>query len=298
MPSLRHQVRRVSQHRPAPGARTIYQEFPRGGCCRCSENIHGETRHTGKTPRRLPQSKQTQSDLMQAPQPPQASDQQGRLRGSRQAARSNQDARGKHRSVRKKRGQVPLCEAPYGPSRQRYLTPFFPNAQSLGDFGVTKCHLCSNAATVHLTDFVKGQKNETHLCQACAEKKQLLTKQELNLSAILQSVIGPHIGTVTDDLARLTCPECGIKYMEFKAEGRLGCPRYDVFQSALMPLLERIHRATRHAGKQPRPRPPARRLACGGRRGFAQSCVEAVDSEKLRRGRPDSRFAATKGCHG
>ena len=27
-----------------------------------------------------------------------------------------------------KRGQVPLCEAPFGPSRQRYLTPFFSNA--------------------------------------------------------------------------------------------------------------------------------------------------------------------------
>jgi len=106
---------------------------------------------------------------------------------------------------------------------------------------------------VHLTDFVKGQKNETHLCQACAEKKQLLNKQELNLSAILQTVIGPHIGALTDDLARLTCPDCGIKYMEFKAEGRLGCPRdYDVFQAALTPLLQRIHRSTRHTGKQPR----------------------------------------------
>ena len=29
------------------------------------ENIHGETRHCGKTPRRLPQSKQTQSELIQ-----------------------------------------------------------------------------------------------------------------------------------------------------------------------------------------------------------------------------------------
>ena len=31
-------------------------------------------------------------------------------------------------SFREKRGQVPLCEAPFGPSRRRYLTPFFPNA--------------------------------------------------------------------------------------------------------------------------------------------------------------------------
>lgn len=119
-----------------------------------------------------------------------------------------------------------------------------------------KCQSChENPATIHLTDIVGGHKKETHLCQGCAEKKQLLQQQELNLSAILQSVIGPHVGAVTDDLARLTCPECGIKYMEFKAEGRLGCPRdYDVFQAALEPLLFRIHRGTRHAGKQPRRR--------------------------------------------
>ena len=118
-----------------------------------------------------------------------------------------------------------------------------------------KCQLCPNPATVHLTDIVNGIKKEAHLCQACAEKKQLLHQQELNLSAILQSVIGPHIGAMTDDLSRLTCPECGIKYMEFKAEGRLGCPHdYQVFHAALEPLLQRIHRATRHAGKQPRHR--------------------------------------------
>ena len=117
-----------------------------------------------------------------------------------------------------------------------------------------KCQICLNhPATVHLTDIVNGNKKETHLCKACAEQKQLLHKQELNLSAILQTVIGPHIGAMTDDLARLTCPECGIKYMEFKAEGRLGCPHdYQVFYTALEPLLQRIHRATRHAGKKPR----------------------------------------------
>lgn len=115
-----------------------------------------------------------------------------------------------------------------------------------------KCQFCTNPATVHLTDIVNGHKKEVHLCQGCAEKKQLIHKSELNLSAILQTVIGPHVGHVADDLARLTCPECGIKYMEFKAEGRLGCPNdYQVFQSALEPLLQRIHRSTRHTGKCP-----------------------------------------------
>ena len=115
-----------------------------------------------------------------------------------------------------------------------------------------KCQDCTNSATVHVTDIVSGQKREIHLCQGCAEKREILKHQELNLSAILQSVIGQHVGPLTDELARLTCPSCGIKYMEFKAEGRLGCPQdYEVFRVALAPLLQRIHRSLRHVGKIP-----------------------------------------------
>jgi protein arginine kinase activator len=116
-----------------------------------------------------------------------------------------------------------------------------------------KCQSCSSPATVHLTDIVDGQKKELHLCQSCAEKQQLLTPQGLDLPAILQTLIGQHVGALTDELARLTCPACGIKYMEFRAEGRLGCPNdYEVFRRGLEPILERIHRSTRHVGKSPR----------------------------------------------
>jgi protein arginine kinase activator len=118
-----------------------------------------------------------------------------------------------------------------------------------------KCQCCSKTATIHLTDIVDGHKKELHLCQACAEQQQVLKQQELNLPAILQTIIGQHLGQLTDELARLTCPACGIKYMEFRAEGRLGCPHdYEVFRAGLEPLLERIHRADRHVGKSPRRR--------------------------------------------
>jgi len=122
-----------------------------------------------------------------------------------------------------------------------------------------KCQFCSNPATVHLTDIVNNQKKELHLCQACAEAQHLITKQqELNLPAILQNLIGQHLGPQTDELARLTCPACGTRYMEFRAQGRLGCPHdYNVFRTGLLPLLQRIHRSTRHTGKSPRRGPPA-----------------------------------------
>ena len=116
-----------------------------------------------------------------------------------------------------------------------------------------KCQFCSNPATVHLTDIVNNQKKELHLCQSCAEAQHLVKKEELNLPAILQSLIGQHLGAQTDELARLACPACGIKYMEFRAQGRLGCPHdYAVFRKGLLPLLERIHRQTHHVGKSPR----------------------------------------------
>jgi protein arginine kinase activator len=126
-----------------------------------------------------------------------------------------------------------------------------------------KCQFCSNTATVHLTDIVKNQKRELHLCQSCAESQHLVHKQELNLPTILQSLIGQHLGPQTDELARLVCPACGIRYMEFRAQGRLGCPHdYTVFRSGLVTLLRRIHRGERHVGKRPRrPAPSPTRQA-------------------------------------
>lgn len=117
-----------------------------------------------------------------------------------------------------------------------------------------KCEYCSEPATIHLTNIEPGgQKRELHLCEACAQKHKVISKQELNLPAILQTLIGAHIGPWADQLARLTCPVCGIKYMEFRAEGRLGCPHdYDVFRAGLEPLIQRIHRSGRHVGKSPR----------------------------------------------
>ena len=57
-----------------------------------------------------------------------------------------------------------------------------------------KCQFCSNPATVHLTEILDGQKKELHLCQSCAESQQLIKHQEINLPAILQTLIGQHLG--------------------------------------------------------------------------------------------------------
>lgn len=142
-----------------------------------------------------------------------------------------------------------------------------------------KCQSCGQPALVHLTEIVNGKKRENHFCQECAEKQQLLKQQDLNLTAILQSVIGQHVGSQVDELARLTCPSCGIKYMEFKAAGRCGCPRdYDVFRAPLLPLLERIHRGVRHVGKIP-PHAVERATILVELRELRKLLREAVESE-------------------
>lgn len=116
-----------------------------------------------------------------------------------------------------------------------------------------KCQLCSNNASVHFTKIINKKVTELHLCATCAGKQQIPSLGELSLSAILQSLIGQHVGPLSEELSRLTCPTCGVKYMEFRRDGRLGCPGdYALFRAGLEPILQRVHRSVRHAGKVPR----------------------------------------------
>jgi protein arginine kinase activator len=75
--------------------------------------------------------------------------------------------------------------------------------------------------------------------------------------------------------------------MEFRADGRLGCPAdYELFRAGLLPILQRIHRATRHAGKVPRR--PAATTESGPRAAaelldLRQRLRRAVDSEDYER---------------
>jgi len=115
------------------------------------------------------------------------------------------------------------------------------------------CQSCGKPATVHLTEIIKGEKREIHLCEQCAREQEITIKTQFTLPDLLQGLISAHLGGLTDELTKLSCPACGMKYMDFRGEGRLGCPNdYEVFAKGLLPLVERIHGATRHVGKAPR----------------------------------------------
>ncbi len=121
-----------------------------------------------------------------------------------------------------------------------------------------KCMFCENPATVHLTERVNNKKREAHLCEKCAKERNLLPNPpgpQINLKALLNLLAAPfqgQTGPAATAPAEAKCPACGLSHTAFKAEGRLGCGRdYEVFRETLEPLLERVHRATTHAGKLP-----------------------------------------------
>jgi len=113
------------------------------------------------------------------------------------------------------------------------------------------CERCKkNVATVHLTEIVKNQKIEKHLCEQCAKDEGYTIKTHVSLQDLLTAFISAHSDVA--ELADTACPDCNISYAEFRSEGRLGCPNdYEVFREALDPLLEKVHGTVEHTGKLP-----------------------------------------------
>lgn len=114
------------------------------------------------------------------------------------------------------------------------------------------CGKCSkNHATVHVTEVVNGVKKEAHLCEECARAAG--GKFTFSITDILANLIEPpKAGGKTAEATAPRCQECGISYTQFKEKARLGCPNdYEVFKAGLLPLLEKVHGSTQHAGKTP-----------------------------------------------
>ena len=113
-----------------------------------------------------------------------------------------------------------------------------------------KCDKCDKPAVVHTTDIIGGQKIEKHLCEHCSKDEGYTIKQHASLQDLLAAFISAHGDAGA--LADTSCPDCGMTYLDFRNEGRLGCPNdYEVFREALDPLLERVHGSLEHTGKFP-----------------------------------------------
>ncbi|MDB5352716.1 MAG: uncharacterized protein JWN86_3963 [Planctomycetota bacterium] len=110
---------------------------------------------------------------------------------------------------------------------------------------------------------------------------------DLPLDTVVQGLIVAHVGELVGDLARRVCPLCGMKFMEFRISGRLGCPNdYLAFDHGLLPLLRRSHDGvTRHVGKTPRrlPSPEATEsLRLRAQLRQAVACEDYEEAARLR----------------
>src|SRR5436190_2309093 len=102
-----------------------------------------------------------------------------------------------------------------------------------------KCQKCTKAATLHITEVLgEEQFEELHLCEECAHKYLYEPQKAGGKSPPVPQ------GDEGEELAApgRECPVCGIKFVEFRNSGRLGCPHdYQEFHDELLPLLENIH---------------------------------------------------------
>ncbi len=122
-----------------------------------------------------------------------------------------------------------------------------------------KCQSCPKAATLHITEVLADEQfEERHLCEECAHK-YLYEPQQKGTGSKGAEAGGVEEGDESSNLNQRECPICGIKFVEFRNSGRLGCPHdYQEFREELTPLLENIHGETRHCGKTPRRQPQAK----------------------------------------
>ena len=112
-------------------------------------------------------------------------------------------------------------------------------------------HCKKQTATVHLTDLVKGEKRERHLCEACASQEGVIIKPHVSVPELLNSFLMSQSNV--QEVSRIRCPDCGMTFMEFRSQGLLGCPNdYEVFGEYLGGVIERAQEGkTHHTGKAP-----------------------------------------------
>jgi protein arginine kinase activator len=154
-----------------------------------------------------------------------------------------------------------------------------------------QCENCGQRpATIHQTVIANGQKQESHLCEVCAQENgQIFSGSahafpNLSIHQLLASFMGQEMSAGSAALSRRQaaprCASCGLTYSEFADSGRLGCADcYDQLEPHLVPLIKRIHGTTVHSGKVPK--------RAGGvvrqkreLEGFKQQLNEAIHQER------------------
>jgi protein arginine kinase activator len=111
------------------------------------------------------------------------------------------------------------------------------------------CNFCSKPATVHLTKIVANKVHNVDLCEECAQQKGVTNPGFSSLGDLLAET---NLKPEAPALPGVRCEQCGFSQSDFKKHGRFGCPScYDAFAVMLEPMLDGMHKGTRHTGKVP-----------------------------------------------
>lgn len=116
------------------------------------------------------------------------------------------------------------------------------------------CQKCKKSATLHITEIVTEDKvEEYHLCEECAHRYLYEPQKHQQKSPAGKASKGGSAEELDEpNTLNHECDICGIKFVDFRNTGRLGCPHdYEEFRDELIPLLENIHGETKHNGKTP-----------------------------------------------
>ena len=123
------------------------------------------------------------------------------------------------------------------------------------------CDRCGQReATIHDVNIVKGAVRETHLCESCADEMQSAsgggqsaTLGEWLAGLGMMAADAPKFPATPRPSKAVACPVCGLRFLDLKKTGLVGCQScYETFEARLAPLLRSAHDGgTRHAGKVP-----------------------------------------------
>lgn len=115
------------------------------------------------------------------------------------------------------------------------------------------CSECGkNEAKVHVTHIINGKKTESHLCEECAKKNQVLLNSSFSMENLFSAMLNNAFNAATY-LPSKGCSKCGMTYDEFRNTGKFGCSDcIDTFKQRLLPVVKNIQGYEAHTGKIPK----------------------------------------------
>lgn len=127
------------------------------------------------------------------------------------------------------------------------------------------CDRCKNIqATIHLTEIIRDNRSEVHLCENCAKEMGLNTKLSnfsltasdmlsfLDPNELSESRSEPGSDIFFDENESYTCKKCGSSYFDFKRTGKLGCEHcFQSMEKPLTSIISACHGEKMHVGKIP-----------------------------------------------